>query len=309
MIAQLLLYKILQLFLIMMLGFVFVKARLVKSEDSAVLSRLSLYLFMPSVIINAFNVEVTDDIMKGLAIAFLLGVLIHIVLLLVDYILKRCFKATEVERASVMYSNSGNLIVPIVTYVLGEEWLIYSSAFLIVQLVFFLDSWCETILGRESQYQKILFNINVIAVVVGFVMLFSGIRFPNFVSEITSSLGAMVAPVAMIIAGMLAANVDFGKMLRNKRLYFVLLGRLVVCPVIIMFLMMSILPVVGIASIHTIMLISYFASITPTAATVMQFSQIHEKDFDYATAINVVTTIGCVISMPLLILIFNMVLS
>ena len=245
----------------------------------------------------------------GICTRFLLAVLIHIVLLLVDYILKRCFKATKVERASVMYSNSGNLIVPIVTYVMGEEWLIYSSAFLIVQLVFFWTHGVRLFSDEKVSIKKILLNINVIAVVVGFVMLFSGIRLHNFVSEITSSLGAMVAPVGMIIAGMLAANVDFGKMLRNKRLYFVLLGRLIVCPAIIMFLMKIILPVVGITNIHTIMLISYFASITPTAATVMQFSQIHGKDFDYATAINVVTTIGCVISMPLLILIFNMILA
>ncbi|MBR2452464.1 MAG: AEC family transporter [Clostridia bacterium] len=307
MIAQLLLYKILQLFLIMILGFVFVKAKLVKSGDSAVLSRLSLYLFMPSVIINAFNVEVTSDIMKGLMIAFLLAVLIHIVLLLVDLVLKKYFKATKVERASIVYSNSGNLIVPIVTYVLGEEWLIYSSAFLIVQLVFFWTHGVKLFSDQKVGLKKILLNINVIAVVVGFVMLFSGIRLPNFVSEITSSLGAMVAPVGMIIAGMLAASVDFGKMLKNKRLYFVLLGRLIVCPVIVMFLMRGILPFIGIANIHTIMLISYFASITPTAATVMQFSQIHGKDFDYATAINVITTIGCIISMPLLIMIFNSV--
>ena len=62
MIAQLLLYKIIKLFLIMTLGFVLVKAKLVKSEDSMVLSKLSLYLFMPAVIINAFNVEMTNDI-------------------------------------------------------------------------------------------------------------------------------------------------------------------------------------------------------------------------------------------------------
>ena len=48
MIAQLLSYKILQLFLIMALGFIFVKTRLMKSEDIVVLSKLSLYLFMPA---------------------------------------------------------------------------------------------------------------------------------------------------------------------------------------------------------------------------------------------------------------------
>ena len=128
MIAQLLMYKILQLFVIMILGFIIVKTNILKSEDSTALSKLSLYLFMPAVIINSFNMEITNDIMTGLIFGFFMAASIHILLLLTDYVFKKSFKATNVERASVMCSNAGNLIVPIVTYILGEEWLIYSSA-------------------------------------------------------------------------------------------------------------------------------------------------------------------------------------
>lgn len=305
MIAQLLLYKIIQLFLIMTLGFVLVKAKLVKSEDSMVLSKLSLYLFMPAVIINAFNVEMTNDIIWGLIIAFLVAALIHIVLLMLDCILKKYFKATNVERASIMYSNAGNLIVPIVTYVLGGEWLIYSSAYLIVQLVFLWTHGVRLFSDQKISLKKILLNINMLAVISGFVIMFSGLRLPNFIGEITSSLGAMLAPAGMIIAGMLAASVDFKKMLENKRLYFVMIARLVIYPVIIMFLLKGISLIVRIPNVDTVMLISYLASITPTASTVMQFSQIYGKDSYYATAINAVTTIGCIITMPLLILLFN----
>ncbi len=306
MIAQLLLYKIFQLFLIMILGFVLVKAKLVKSEDSMVLSKLSLYLFMPAVIINAFNVEMTNDIVRGLIIAFFAAVLIHIVLLVLDCILKKHFKATSVERASIMYSNAGNLIVPLVSYVLGEEWLIYSSAFLIVQLVFLWTHGVRLFSDKKISLKKILLNINMLAVITGFVIMLLGLRLPNFVGEITSSLGSMLAPTGMIIAGMLAASVDFGKMLKNKRLYVVMVARLVICPVIIMFLLKGILLIVEIPNVDTVMLISYLASITPTASTVMQFSQIYGKDSYYATAINTVTTIGCIITMPLLIMFFNL---
>ena len=57
--------------------------------------------------------------MKGLIVAFLLAFLIYIVLLLVDHILNKYFKVTKEECALVMYSNSGNLIVPIVVYIPG----------------------------------------------------------------------------------------------------------------------------------------------------------------------------------------------
>ena len=288
----------------MILGFVLVRAKLVKSEDSMVLSKLSLYLFMPAVIINAFNVKMTNDIIRGLEIAFFTAVLIHIVLLMLDCILNRYFKSTSVERASIMYSNAGNLIVPIVTYVLGEEWLIYSSAYLIVQLVFLWTHGVRLFSGQKISLKKILLNVNMLAVISGFIIMFSGLRLPDFIGEITSSLGAMLAPSGMIIAGMLAASVDFKKMMKIKRLYFVMIARLVICPVIVMFLLKGISSILRMPDIENIMLISYLASITPAASTVMQFSQIYGKDSYYATAINVFTTVGCVISMPLLVLIF-----
>lgn len=305
MIPQLLLYKILQLIIIMILGFVLVKIKVVKSEDSIVLSRLSLYLFMPSVIINAFNIEMNDDILKGLGIAFLIAVLIHIVLLAVDFGLKKYCKATTVERASIMYSNAGNLIVPIVTYVLGEEWLIYSSAFLIVQIIFLWTHGVGLFCEQKPSPKKILTNINVIAVFLGFVMISFHLRLPVFVGEITSSLASMLAPAGMIIAGMLAASVDFRKMLKNKGLYFVLIARLVVCPIIIMLILKLIIFNAKNDVIFTIALITYFASITPTASTVMQFAQIYGQDAEYATAINAITTICCVVTMPLLIMLLT----
>lgn len=305
MISQLLLYKIIQLFLIMILGFVLVKAKLIKSEDSMVLSKLSLYLFMPAVIINAFNIEFNPDVIRGLVVAFLLAILIHIVLVILDCILKKYVKITSVERASIMYSNAGNLIVPIVTYVLGEEWLIYSSAYMIVQLVFLWSHGVKLFADQKTSVKKILLNVNMLAVIFGLIMMVSGFKLPNFIGEISSSLGSMLAPAGMIIAGMLAASVDFKNILTNKRLYLVTFGRLVLCPVIVMILLKSVSFFVQIPNINTIMLISYLASITPTASTVMQFSQLYGKDSYYATSINVATMVGCIITMPLLIMFFR----
>ena len=60
--------------------------------------------------------------------------------------------------------NAGNLIVPIVTYVLGEEWVIYSSAFLIVQLVFLWTHGVRLFSDDKLSIKKIILNVNMIAV-------------------------------------------------------------------------------------------------------------------------------------------------
>lgn len=304
MISYLLLYKILQLFIIMILGFLLVKAKVVESKDSIVLSKLSLYLFMPAVIINSFNITITDKIVKGIILSFATAIFIHIVLVVLDYIFKKFFKATCVERASIMYSNAGNLIIPIVSFVLGEEWVLYSCPFLIVQLVFLWTHGIGLFSDEKISLKKILLNVNVIAVLAGFILMLSPIKLPEFIGDITSSLGGMLGPVGMIIAGMLAARINFAKMLKNKRLYMVFAARLIVCPIIVMLLLKAGLRLIGFDNTHTIMLISYLASITPSASTIMQFSQIYGKDADYATVINVITTVGCIVTMPMLIMFF-----
>ena len=62
MISVLLMEKIAGLFLMMFLGFVIVKTRIVQSEDSLVLSKISLYVIMPCVIIQAFQVDFNKEV-------------------------------------------------------------------------------------------------------------------------------------------------------------------------------------------------------------------------------------------------------
>lgn len=306
MIPLLLLYKIIELFLIMLLGFILVKSKLIKAEDSLLLSKLSLYLFMPAVIINSFNITLTDEIMSGLALAFLAAIAIHIVLLPVGRIYRKLSGATSAEQASVVYSNAGNLIIPIVSYVLGDEWVIHSLAFLSVQ-IFFLWTHGIRLFNKSEKLdiKKILLNINIIAIVIGFIMMLSGLRLPKIIGAVTSSLGSMLGPVGMIIAGMLASRIDFKKVMKSGRIYIVTAMRMIVCPIIMLLLLKLGFGWTGTESADSVLLISFLASITPAASTVMQFAQISNSDADFAAAINIVTTIVCIITMPVFVALFQ----
>lgn len=68
MISLILAKKILSLFLVMALGIVLVRCGIVRSQDSKVLSMISLYLVMPCVIISSFQVEYQPEILNGLVI-------------------------------------------------------------------------------------------------------------------------------------------------------------------------------------------------------------------------------------------------
>ena len=159
-ISILLAQQIAQLFLMIFMGFLIVKAGLLKDEDSKVLSKIVLYLIIPCVILNAFQVDYTPETVRGLLVAFAASLLMQVVLLFAVSALGRVFHLDAVEITSVYYSNSGNLIVPLVTAVLGAEWVLYSCVYMSVQLVFFLDA-LQKVISREASYdwKKIVLNL------------------------------------------------------------------------------------------------------------------------------------------------------
>ena len=168
-ISILLAQQIAQLFLMIFMGFLIVKAGLLKDEDSKVLSKIVLYLIIPCVILNAFQIDYTPETVRELLVAFAASLLMQVVLLFAVSALGRVFHLDAVEITSVYYSNSGNLIVPLVTAVLGAEWVLYSCVYMSVQLVFFWTH-CKKVISREASYdwKKIVLNLNIISIFVGY---------------------------------------------------------------------------------------------------------------------------------------------
>lgn len=308
-ISILLMQQIVQLFLMIFMGYLIVKTGLVRDDDSKVLSKIILYLIVPCVIINAFQVDYTTDTVKGLLIAFAASVMTQVILLVVISVAGKLLHLNEVEVASVYYSNSGNLIVPIVTFILGQEWVLYGCVFMSVQLVF-LWTHCKKIISREASYdwKKIIMNINMISIFIGVVLFFTKIRLPEIIGNTLASVGTMIGPASMIVTGMLFAGMNLKQIFANKRVYFITFLRLIAVPLIALVL----IKLSNLASFsadgNKIMLIVFLAIITPSASTVTQMCQVYGNDSKYASAINVMTTLLSIITMPVMVMLFQMII-
>ena len=307
MISLLLMKQIGELFLMMLMGFIVVKAKLIKAEESKSLSIVSLYVIMPCVIINAFQIQYSESVKNGLILAFIAAILIHIVLLILVKVLEKIFHLDVVEKVSVIYSNSGNLIIPIVTSVLGKEWVIYSSAFLSVQLIVLWTHGRMVLCGdKKIDIKKILLNVNIISILLGILFFITRIQLPNIINETMGSVSVMIGPISMIVAGMLIGNMNLKQVFSYKRIYLINFLRMILCPVVILL----ILKYSGLSNFSSdgkmILLISLLATITPSASAITQMSQIYGKNAEYASAINVVTTIVCIITMPIMVWIYQM---
>ena len=104
-ISILLAEQILAMFLTMAVGFGVVRAGLFKTEDSRIISNMVVYICNPCVVVHSFQIELTDDKIKGLMIAIGLSVVVHMVLIIGSEILSFIFHFNSIEKASIIYTN------------------------------------------------------------------------------------------------------------------------------------------------------------------------------------------------------------
>ena len=147
------------MFLTMAVGFGVVRAGLFKTEDSRIISNMVVYICNPCVVVHAFQIELTDDKIKGLMIAVGMSVIVHVILIVGSEIIIIYIHFNSIEKASIIYTNAGYLVIPLVSAVLGEEWVFYTTAFILVQTILM---WTHgvNLIGQEKNLniRKILCN-------------------------------------------------------------------------------------------------------------------------------------------------------
>jgi len=302
----LLMHKIGELALILLLGFLLVKVKILRPEDSTILAKLNLYLIMPLAVFKAFLVEHTAEAYVGFLVSLVAAVVVHLFLMLFAEFGKRILGMDGVEQGSIFYPNSGNLLIPIVTAAMGPEWVLYTSPFMVVQTLFIYTHGVNLFVREKGVlWKRLLLTPFLWAIVGGFVFFLTGLSLPTLVMDCVVDISGMVGPISMLIIGMLFAAVDLKSVLRIKRMYLVLAFRLIVIPLILLVL----LGVSGVADHFShgreILLVTFLAASAPSAASVTQFAQIYGGDAKYASAINIFSTLLCVITMPALVWLYE----
>ena len=291
--------QIAELFIMILLGFILVKSSLLTKHDSKVLSTVALYIVTPCVIINAFQVQYSQDVKNGIILSFLAAIIVHIIYIVMARMIGKVYTLNGVEKATVIYTNAGNLIIPLVQVLLGKEWVVYTTGYILVSTVFIWTHGRMLICEEKGfNVKELLKNVNVIASVIGILMFALKIQLPSLIIETMDSMSATIAPICMIVAGMLIAGMDVKDCLKKNRLYVITFLKMIIFPlfavVLFKFTNLSSMAKNG----EMILLISLLASVAPTAASVTQIAQIYDADSEYASAYYFITTMLCILTMP-----------
>lgn len=307
MLSLILLQQIAQLFIIIFLGWAIIKAGILKSEDSKTLSMVLLYIITPCVILNAFQIERTVDTVRMMELSLLSAVILSVLSIVLGGLLAKPFRLDIVETASVMYPNCTNMVIPLVIGAFGEDWVIYVTCYSIVQTILVWTHARILISGkRKISLRDLVCNVNILAIMLGLFLFVFQLRLPGVIQSAFSMAGDTIGPVAMLIIGMLMADMDMQHLRSYRQLWKPVLLRLIVLPVILV----CVAKYSGLAALaphgETLIIISLLSVIAPSANIVTQFSQMFGRDALYASLINTVTMLLCIITMPLMITLFQM---
>ena len=277
-ISILLAEQIVELFLMILMGYVIVKLGLVTDDDSKILSKIVLYIVIPCVMINAFQIDYTPDKIQGMLLALVASVVLQVLLL-------------------------------IAVWMMGKEWVVFGCVFMAVHLIFMWTHGKYIISsGDRIDWRKIVLNINMIAIFIGAVLFLLKIHLPEIVDGTLRAVGSKIGPVSMIVTGMLIAGMNLRDIFTNRRVYVVTFLRLLFVPV----LALIILKISGLVTWHPqgekILLVIFLAVITPSASTITQMCQVYGGNSKYSIAINVMTTLLAIATMPIMVLLYQKII-
>ena len=301
--------EITKLFIIMAMGWTLVKARILRTEDSRVISAVLVYIVIPCVIIGAFQIEHSPYVIRGLIFSFVMAIGTHALFLLLAAIFGVMLKLDTAERLTVVYTNAGILVIPLVQAILGDKYIVYSCSFIVVQIIL-LWTHCRKVLnGRvDTKLRDIFLNINVISIIAGCTMFLTEVNLPSVIDDTIKMTGSMMGPLGMILAGMVIANVPAHSIFCHRRRYIATTLRLVVAPLILL-LAFKICDVVHmIPDGYNILLVVFLAGITPACATVTSMAQLYSDIGDRTGILYVLTTLLSIFTIPLIIGFFSVVI-
>lgn len=299
--------QVLVLFLLMFAGFAGVKAGLIRMEGKKAFSDLLVNLICPCMILNSYFAEFQPEIFRNLLWAYAVSLLLILTGLAVTMIFTKKFPVSErpIQRFACIYSNAAFMGFPLIQVMFGEEGLLYASAYV---TVFNILLWTHGYMmlskrggetaganggGFRKTLKKLVTTPVLVSVALGLVIYLGQIPIHGVVAEPVKLISGMNTPMAMFITGMIIAESNLGKIIRNVQISDMILLRLILIPLVCFGIYLA----AGFTGMQA--QVVFLLEACPCAAITSVFAVQFGYNEEMAAGSVVVTTLLSIITLPL----------
>ena len=295
------------IFILMAVGFGLQKLNFFTKEGIKQMTNFLLNVVSPCVLIEAYQKEFQKELVFQLSSAALFTVVILSISAVVVNLMfkKEPLNRYRIDRFASIYSNCGFMAIPLLSSTLGSDGVFFGSGYLAVFTLFY---WTQGIYvmtenKKDLSIKKALMTPGIIGALIALVLFFTGIKLPYVVGQSVHHLANLNTPVSMVILGTYLVNIDFKTVFKNLSLIKVCFTRLILIPIISLFVAVIIHLDPSVAKAVLI------SSACPTAAVTTLFATKFNLDADYSSQLVSVTTLLSVVTIPLIIVISSFVIK
>ena len=290
-------------------GYLLIKTKLLKKEQSGALSMLLMYVGMPFLIFSSTinNITINNEFLATIGIVLGIGVVYTFAMFFVSKPLTKMEREEKTQgmmRFSSVFSNNGFLGIPLAMAVFGAG----SMALMVVIILNIVTNVLMYTLGiylisgdrKAISLKKAFLNPVLIAFVVGIIANLLNVK--GYVPEVatySTHFSNLVTPISMTILGMKMGGVKFLELFKSWKTYYVSALKLVVFPMIIVAIVFVLNQVTAIITPDMVLGV-LIAFAMPTAGLASTFSDNFGGDTENAVAFTLGTTVLSIVTIPLL---------
>ena len=311
----------LMMFTLMALGFLLRKLKILPENADTVMSRLETYIFCPALSFGNLIGNCTVKTFSENSRLILYGGTIILVAILLAYPLSALFvRNYKTDRAAaytrnvykyaMAFANWGFMGNYIIIGIWGDEmYFKYSMFTFIVNILG--TCWGMYVLIPKDEKASVFRNMlngflkpPMLAVFAGIICGFLGVKayMPDFLINGLNAAGSCMGPVAMLLAGFVIGGFNFNELVTNKKIYLASLMRLIVIPSVFL----GILKLLG--TPDEIMIFTLICFATPLGLNTVVFPAAYGGDTKPGAAMAMVSHTLCVITIPLMYLLWIVLL-
>lgn len=293
--------QVLILLLFGSVGYLLAKTKIADSAQTKLLSCLCLYVFLPCNVFKTFAGRFTVEYLTQKYVLVLGSAVIVVALALLMIPVSRMLTKHGYQQKVFHYSltipNFGYIGYALAEGIFGGDTLLDVMMFAIPLSAFtYTIGYC--MLTNSKVTVKRLANPVTIAMVFGAVAGLAGIKMPAIVSTFLGNSSACMAPVSMLLTGMVISEYAMRDMLSRWQVYFVTAMRLLVIPCVVGL-------VLKLLRLDVLLLPAIMMLAMPCGMNTIIFPKLMGEDCKAGASMAFVSTILCCLTIPLCLLLFG----
>ena len=295
--------QVLILAVLMAVGFVGGKTKVLGEIESDAMTKVLTQIALPALTISAFSVGFSKETINGVIIVLILAFLSHLFAAVIGRFafIKYNRDQNVVLRFGNTFSNSSFMGLPFIYALMGETALLYGSIYMIAFHVL-LWTYGENLLKIDKEKFNVtvfIKNPSLIALIIGSIIFFINRPLPVVMATPISMLSSLTSPLAMLILGEKISQIKFKEVFSNLSLYYFTFIKLLVTPLLIA-IILSFFPIDPL--IKNVVIIM---QALPVAVLSVVLSQKHNVDYKLASKITIITHVLSILTLPIISLILN----